>query len=91
MPVTATAIPNAGSGVVELDRGWFANTSGVPATLTIADSTTNCNGAACQVFPAVTVAAYSVVSVDFARLPVSGVVWSASAANSLQGYVKGWK
>lgn len=91
IPNTSTAVPNAGAGVVELDKGWFSNSTGSTVTLSIGDGTTNCNGAACQVFPAVSVAANSVVSVDFGRLPVSGVTWSASAANSLQGYIKGWK
>jgi len=84
---TAVAIPNnANTGtqptVVFVDHINMTNTSGSAVTVTVTDNSTNCNGGACVILSAFSVAANSVSTMHFNGAPMSGgIKWSASTAN----------
>lgn len=85
-------IPNSTSVVTTRDATLkkliLSNVTAGAITVTISDRSTRCNSAACQIWPAVSIAANTVYVVDLGNSGVyceSGFSWSASGANSVIG------
>jgi hypothetical protein len=78
------------SFTVRVDRMYFSNRTGSAVTVTVTDGSTNCTGSsACQLFPAVSIAANSTYAVDLGGVTAQlGVKWSASSANAVDGWIK---
>ena len=88
LPSTSTVVF---SNTVHLDALYLANRTGSAVTVTITDGSTNCTGStACQLFPAVSVAANQTYIADLKGVVANGgVKWSASSANAIDGWMKG--
>ena len=87
VPGTATNVVTA---TTFLDTAFLANTSGSSVTVTFLDKTTACGGAACQFWPAVTMAANSTYVVQFNGIvETSGVQWSCSSSSAVVGQIRG--
>jgi hypothetical protein len=87
-------VPNTATNIVTattfLDFAFLANTSASSVTCTFVDKTTACGGTACQVWPAVTMAANATYLIQFDGLIVtSGVQWSCSSASAVVGQMRG--
>jgi len=87
-------LPNSATDVVTqtvfLDYMVLSNTTAGALTVVLKDKTTNCNGAACQFWPTVSIAANSTSTVNFGGIIVtSGLQWQASATNSVVGELVG--
>lgn len=84
---TTVAVPtNANTGntptVVFVDHINLTNTSAGAVTVTVTDSSTNCNGTACVILSAFSIGANSTSTMHFNGAPMSGgIKWSASVAN----------
>jgi len=85
-------IPNSTAVIVARDvkigKVILSNTTAGALTVTISDRSTSCNSGACQIWPAISIAANTVYTVDlYGTFMQSGISWSASAANSVIGVV----
>jgi len=90
--VGPTFIPNSTTVIVAKDvkigKIVLSNTTAGALTVTISDRSTSCNGGACQIWPAISIAANTVYTADLGgTFMQSGISWSASAANSVIGAV----
>jgi len=69
---------------------WLSNVTADAVTVLVTDLSTEAGGSPCQVWPAVTIAANSVVVIDLQSVVANGgVAWSASAANAIHGQISG--
>ena len=89
-----TALPSSPTQITtnstSVDYLYLANTSGSSVTVTIVDGSTNCNGAACKVFPSVTIAANTVYAVPcYGVYATNGISWSANTANVIHAWIAG--
>jgi len=82
VPSSNTTVTTA---AVRVYTVFLANVTAGAVTVTIKDRTTNCNGAACQVWPAVSIAANTVYIADMKGVAMTGIDWSASSGNSVVG------
>jgi hypothetical protein len=88
------AVPDSSTAVISqttyLISMVLANTTASAVSVTVVDQSTNCNSGACQIFPAVSIAANTVYVIDLKGIPaVGGVKWSASSANAIHGSIQG--
>ncbi len=64
-----------------LDYAHFSNTSASAITITLVDLGTNCAGAPCSIWPAISIAPNSSYEVQFHGVNTAGgLTWTASAA-----------
>lgn len=90
MQYVPSSTTNLFTSTTLVGRVHLANKSGGAVTVTLKDRSTNCGGAACEFWPAVSIAANTVYSYDLGSVrAVSGVQWSASAANAVVGSIQG--
>lgn len=96
-PITLGVTTLPASPTVATTKNMFVdyivlvNKTASAVTVTIKDQSTNCSGAAaCTLAPAVSVAANSVYSMPMLGMYAQGgLLWSASAANSIDVWVAG--
>lgn len=86
-------IPNSTTAVakytVRIKTLYLANKTASAATVTLKDRSTNCGGAACQVWPAVSIPANSVYVADLRNIRViSGFTWESDTASAVVGWVE---
>lgn len=87
VPNSSTSVTTADSILNYLHLG---NTSGSTVTVTITDSSTACGGSACQVWPAITIAANTVYDNNFNGIICKGgIKWTATTANAVAGFMRG--
>ena len=87
IPNSATVITATDSYV---DRVVLSNITAGSVTITITDTSTNCGGSVCQIWPTVTIAANTVYVADMGGIYApGGVKWQCSAATSVVGWMKG--
>jgi hypothetical protein len=87
VPNSTTVVTNQDSLIGHLH---LANASASSVTVTLQDTSTNCNGGACQFWPAIPIAPNTSYDNDFGgMLCTGGIKWSASAANAVVGYIRG--
>lgn len=87
VPNVTTAVTTADSLLGHLH---LANVTGSTVVVTITDNSTNCNGAACQLWPAIPIAGNTVYENDFGgMLCTGGIKWSANTQNAVDGYMRG--
>jgi hypothetical protein len=93
--LTAVPVPNGKYGAsppstVFVEQINLQNTTGSAVTVTIVDGSTNCNGGACSLVPAVSIAANTSYSINKNGEPANGgLKWSASSANAIHASVRG--
>lgn len=89
--VAIPATPQAfATRTVQLDAMVLANTSTSAVTVQVYDASTNCNGASCQIWPTVTIAANSTQIVNLLGVrATSGAYWIASTAGVVDGWIRG--
>ncbi len=77
---------------VRIERVYLANTTGSAVTVTLLDKSANCSAGACSMWPAVSIAANTVYTVDMGNVWFrGGLQWSASAGNAVVGYLRARK
>lgn len=86
-------VPNTTTTVapytVKIKTLYLANKTAGSVTVTLKDRSTNCNSAACQFWPAITMAANSTYVVDMRGIRVtSGFTWESDTANAVVGWVE---
>lgn len=92
---TALAVPlmpggNPPPSTVFVDMVVLANVSASSVTVSITDGSKNCNGGPCTLFPPATIQSNQVYTIPLNGTPANGgIVWSASAANSIHGSIRG--
>lgn len=89
-----TYVPNVNTAVTTQDslvgHLHLANKTGSTVVVTLSDTSTNCNGAACQFWPAIPISGNTVYDNDFGGMLVTGgVQWSANTQNAVVGYLRG--
>jgi hypothetical protein len=87
-------VPNSATDVTTSDsyvgRLHLSNKTAGALTCTLLDKSTNCGGAACHPWEAITIAANSVYAADLGGLYFpGGIQWSCSAASSVIGWMRG--
>ena len=97
LPLCATElgpryVPNSTTTVttdtVRLYNLHLANTTAGAVTVIIKDRSTNCNSAACELWPTVSIAADTVYTTNLQGLAAnSGFTWEASSANAVVGWI----
>lgn len=85
VPNTPTAVTTKTTRVYYMK---FTNTTGGAVTVTVSDRSTNCNSGACDIWTAVSIPANTTITeASNGVLMNGGITWSASAANSITGWM----
>jgi hypothetical protein len=88
VPNSTTVVTNQDSLIGHLH---LTNSGSTTAHIVLTDNSTNCNGAGCQFWPTISIAPNTSYDVDFGgMLCTGGIKWSASAANAVVGYIRGF-